>query len=835
MYRNLKYLSLFLLCIWITGLYASQSEGSVLLTEGLVLELPPGTEGSVISPDVIAALVETGSFRSPAADEQVLKNGNVMGTWRRLNADGEGWFRGAALRNAYVYLRHVSEHDRIVLLQANGHEMAYVNGIPRSGNPYSNKDIYEDWETRFDYSLIPIQLHEGTNEFLFRCNRRSLKVILQEIESGLHFNTKDVTLPDIRVNHPADTYGAIPVINASERTYGGLFIKTWTNKSSPEYHPVRKINPFAIQKVPFRIKHPPVADGQTAVTVHIELIEKTGTVETVLAVTEVVINVVPERSPYKATFISALDGSVQYFGVNPPVDSHPRPALFLSLHGAGVEAINQAKSYSSKNWGYIVAPTNRRPYGYNWENWGRLDALEVLAIAEKKFNIDNDRVYLTGHSMGGHGTWHLGINYPDKFASLGPSAGWISIWGYRIRPQAFSTDIGKMLIRSAKQSDTYAIARNLQQTGVYVIHGSDDDNVPAEQSRSMIDTLSHFHTDYIYHEEPGAGHWWDYPDSDGADCIDWMPMFDYFARRSVPGSERIRMIEFVTANPAVSAKNNWIEIIRQIKQQSLSRIDINVETSRRMFTGYTENIEMLAVDATMLHGDEPVTVSIDGQTLKDISLPANKKIYLLRENDVWMVSERYGEAQKNPRRTGNIREVLNHDVVFVYGTHGSEEERAWAYAKARYDAEVIWYQGNGAIEVIPDSDFDAKKYEHRNVMLFGNAHTNSAWKSLLSDSPVQVGKEKITVGGKDYTGDDLSCLMIRPRSDSDVASVGVVSGTGLRGMKQANFAPYHHPYVGLPDIVIYNSDILLSDNDGIRFIGYFGKDWSIQTGEFIQR
>jgi hypothetical protein len=54
-------------------------------------------------------------------------------------------------------------------------------------------------------------------------------------------------------------------------------------------------------------------------------------------------------------------------------------------------------------------------------------------------------------------------------------------------------------------------------------------------------------------------------------------------------------------------------------------------------------------------------------------------------------------------------------------------------------------------------------------------------------------------------------------------------------MKQANFAPYHHPYVGLPDIVIYNSDILLSDNDGIRFIGFFGNDWSIQTGEFIQR
>src|SRR5205823_5794816 len=83
---------------------------------------------------------------------------------------------------------------------------------------------------------------------------------------------------------------------------------------------------------------------------------------------------------YKRAFISGIDGSVQYYAVNPAVVSqqpaagpskNPSSALFLTLHGAGVEAIGQADAYSPKSWGNIVAATNRRPYGFDWEDWGR--------------------------------------------------------------------------------------------------------------------------------------------------------------------------------------------------------------------------------------------------------------------------------------------------------------------------------------------------------------------------------------------------------------------------------------------------------------------------------
>ena len=93
--------------------------------------------------------------------------------------------------------------------------------------------------------------------------------------------------------------------------------------------------------------------------------------------------------------------------------------------------MNQSASYAPKTWGHVVAPTNRRPYGFNWEEWGRLDALEVLDIVKERYNIDENRIYLTGHSMGGHGVWHIGSLFPDRFAAIGPSAGWISFWTYR--------------------------------------------------------------------------------------------------------------------------------------------------------------------------------------------------------------------------------------------------------------------------------------------------------------------------------------------------------------------------------------------------------------------
>ena len=79
--------------------------------------------------------------------------------------------------------------------------------------------------------------------------------------------------------------------------------------------------------------------------------------------------------------------------------------------------------YNSRGWYGSRGTGGGR--GSDPENLGELsekDVMNVLALIRKEFNIDDNRIYLMGHSMGGGGTWHLGIKYPDIWAALGPIA-----------------------------------------------------------------------------------------------------------------------------------------------------------------------------------------------------------------------------------------------------------------------------------------------------------------------------------------------------------------------------------------------------------------------------
>ncbi|NNM24707.1 MAG: hypothetical protein HKO59_01755 [Phycisphaerales bacterium] len=170
-------------------------------------------------------------------------------------------------------------------------------------------------------------------------------------------------------------------------------------------------------------------------------------------------------------------------------------------------------------------------------------------------------------------------------------------------------------------------------------------------------------------------------------------------------------------------------------------------------------------------------------------------------------------------------------MQFVYGTRGTAEENRWASSRARADAEIFWYRGNGAIEVLPDTQFDAGRERDRSVVLYGNRSTNDAWATLLGDSPVQVDRDAVVIGEKRRAAADLGCLFLRPRPGSAVASVGVVSGTGVEGLRLTERLPYFVSGVAYPDLVLFGSSALETGADGVVAAGFFGHDWSVETGE----
>ncbi|MBD3173925.1 MAG: prolyl oligopeptidase family serine peptidase [Armatimonadia bacterium] len=792
---------------------------TISLTEGLFLPRWGGYGRTPLGRDAVVWHLARGTW--PALQEGVeveAPDGEYL-TWRAIEAGDEDWFGGGELVGGYVAFGIESDADRVMILRAQGHSKVYIDGELRAGDPYSMIEL-----------RAPVLLRRGRTDLMFQVARGRLRAGLEEPARGVMLSAHDALLPDLIVGEPTDTWGSVMLTNATREPVEGLVVEATLAGGAATRTEVEYLPPLSFREVPFAIEGPvPTEAAESELSVRLMRGDQ------LVDMLPMTIATVDSSEVHQRTFLSDIDGSAQYYAVQPakpvPMRDDP-PALVLTLHGASVEGRGQAAAYSPKRWANIVAPTNRRPYGFDWEDWGRLDALEVLAEAKARYDYDPSRVYLTGHSMGGHGTWHLGVTFPDLFAAIGPSAGWVSFWSYgRGRGEAASA-VGELIRRAASPSDTLALVRNARHHGVYILHGADDDNVPADQARTMVEALGEFHGDFVYHEEPGVGHWWNRSDEPGADCVDWAPMFDLFARHSRYPLDAIRDVRFTTASPGVSARCYWARIESQLVPLSPSEVDIRWDPWMRRFVGSTRNVSRLSLSLDHVHPGEPISVTLDGDALESIRWPASARLWLAREGGRWSAGSEPSPALKNPQRYGTFKDAFRNRMILVYGTGGSDEEARLARAKARYDAETFWYRGNGSVEVIPDDQFDPGAEPDRNVILYGNGDTNLAWGPLLGDSPVQVKGGGVGWGEETLTGDALACLLIRPRAGSEVASVGAVAVTGARGYHTAELAHYFVSGTAYPDYVVFGPDAAATGTHGALLAGFFGEDWRIESGEY---
>jgi predicted peptidase len=125
-------------------------------------------------------------------------------------------------------------------------------------------------------------------------------------------------------------------------------------------------------------------------------------------------------------------------------------------------------------------------------------ALEALDQSMKEFNGDPARVYLTGLSMGGYGTWSLASKHPGKFAALVPICG-------GIRPPA-AAGATPASASSEASTDPYRVAQKIGKTPVWIFHGGADTTVPVTESRKMAEALKAVGGSVKYTEYEGVGH-----------------------------------------------------------------------------------------------------------------------------------------------------------------------------------------------------------------------------------------------------------------------------------------------------------------------------------------
>ncbi len=103
------------------------------------------------------------------------------------------------------------------------------------------------------------------------------------------------------------------------------------------------------------------------------------------------------------------------------------------------------------------------------QTWSKDVLLTLLDEITRGYSVDTNRIYLTGLSMGGYGTWDLGLSYPEKFAAIAPICG------------------GGQLITVLLSSHDKGPA--FKTLGVWAFHGAKDPVVPLEESQRMVEAL----------------------------------------------------------------------------------------------------------------------------------------------------------------------------------------------------------------------------------------------------------------------------------------------------------------------------------------------------------
>jgi poly(3-hydroxybutyrate) depolymerase len=112
------------------------------------------------------------------------------------------------------------------------------------------------------------------------------------------------------------------------------------------------------------------------------------------------------------------------------------------------------------------------------------DVMNVIAMVRKEFNIDDKRMYIMGHSMGGAGAIHLGSKYASMFAAVAAEA-----------PAAF-WQTRKETLQPLKDA----------KVPVMIVHGDIDEVVPVTNSHGWVEVMKELNMQYEYVEQPGITH-----------------------------------------------------------------------------------------------------------------------------------------------------------------------------------------------------------------------------------------------------------------------------------------------------------------------------------------
>jgi dienelactone hydrolase len=393
---------------------------------------------------------------------------------------------------------------------------------------------------------------------------------------------------------------------------------------------------------------------------------------------------------------------------------------------------------------------------------GDQDVVRAIQLAKERFNIDEDRVYLTGDSMGGWGTWNVGTRHPDLFAALAPIFG-----GVDYHSQLSEEALAKLTLLERylqEKQSSWSMAESLLNMPILVNHGDVDQSVNVEYSRYGVRLLERWGYNVRYVEHPGYGH----EDLNVmGDVINW-----FLEHRREPHPTRVRLHSAELRN----ASAYWARIDQAAKPGDFMTLDAEIADPNtiRLDTRNVEAVTLSPVSA-LIDPARPVRVNWNGVP-REVAFDAGR----LR-----LVSavEAAGPLEKNSRIAGPLGDVLTTPFAIVTGTSASDPEMKQICERKAAAMAASWKNWQRQPpRVFKDSelsDADAARYS---LVLIGGPDDNLIARKLAGKIPLEISADHVKIGPRSFPVSDARVELIYPNPLNAERYVVVIAATSAAGM-----------------------------------------------------
>lgn len=524
--------------------------------------------------------------------------------------------------------------------------------------------------------------------------------------------------------------------------------------------------------------------------------------------------------------VARADGLPQPVAVYVPKGSGKKP-LYVGLHGMNggplsmlrvffggddekksMAELERAMGPTPAVDAYVIAPHAHGNAMYR--QLGEEEVLDAIAWARGRWlDIDPDRIYVTGFSMGGIGAASIPLHHPDLFAAAQPLCGYHS---YFIRRDVAGRPKRPWEQFLLEERSNVSWADNGLRLPLWIVHGTHD--LPEENSGVLIEAYEK-RKFTLRHDHPDKGHdvWgWAY---------DELQHLKWFA-----GKKRVahpRTVKLRTTRPRWG-DDAWVHVERLGVVAGWGTVDARV-VDKKHVTVTTEGIDALRLDRdpALIDGG-PLTVTIDGQPLAfDAGAPLNAH----KEGAGWAIGLSPADDEgprKAGRITGPIRDVWSEPLQVVYGADDPAQtqvnlEVARAFATIRYGTDVRY-------PLLKDSEVEPDAIPDKSTILVGNAKSNRLLRALEASLPLKVADGAITFAGRTFTGKQLGTAFVVPHPKARQHYLLVIEGVDALGTFRALSLPEL-----LPDFVVWDERLApargqsLLGFGSVVAAGYFDLRW----------